>query len=220
VIATEVRAPLEAIRDATHGLARDADSEERSAVLVQVDAQVERLNRLVNDILTYARPVAPEMQPIDVRALVEAAIARVRSLGTRHAAAVKSALHGSEARIHGDPDLLRRAIDSVVDHVVAAMPGGGEFVVRLEKATLSGQPALSVVFHDAEAPSAAEPREHAPPFTTADARGLKLGLAIVERVVHVHGGKLTIRDGDGDGALVTMTFPRRRASTETERARA
>jgi signal transduction histidine kinase len=214
VIAHEVRNPLAIIKNAVSSLRRPTlRATDRGVLLGILDEEVDRLNRLVRDLLAYARPVEPRGRAIALPTIIEQAI--------------QTASHGLDGReidvvlqldhcptIHGDPDLLRQAIVNIADNAMQAMPNGGRLVVSAERARIDTAPAVALAFADSGEGMETLVRDKArDPFFTTRAAGTGLGLAIVERVIKNHGGTLSIESEPGKGTTVHIVLPLQRASS-------
>ena len=210
VIAHEVRNPLAVLRNATASLRHGGlGADDEADLLAVLDEETDRLNRLVRDLLTYARPVEPQPQSLVVADVLEAAIDKARTeLGPGDAVNVE--VRDTERHaVEGDPRLLERVFANVVANALQAMPGGGSLTVRCEGADLDGAPAVAVVFEDTGEGMDTLVRARAlDPFFTTRPAGTGLGLAIVERLVKAHGGRLELRSGE-DGATVVVVLPAR-----------
>lgn len=218
VIAHEVRNPLAIIKNAVSGLhrptLRDAD---RQVLLKILDEEADRLNRLVGDLLAYARPVTPQRQTVHVEDMVRGAVELARAAQQREAQLTFDiALAGSHT-IEGDPDLLRQALVNVAENAMQAMPDGGTLTVRTESHTLDGAAAVAIAIRDTgEGMDTLVRSKATDPFFTTRPTGTGLGLAIVHRLVHSHGGKVQIESTYGSGTTVTIILPTR-AGTRSSR---
>ena len=214
VIAHEVRNPLAIIKNAVSSLRRPTlRAEDRIVLLGILDEEVDRLNRLVRDLLAYARPVAPKGRPIDLEALVKAAIDAALA-HSEHADRIELEIDADPLPVvHGDPDLLRQALCNVVDNALQSMPQGGKLTVRARaaRAPVAG---IALDFEDTGVGMKEAVREKAiDPFFTTRPSGTGLGLAIVESVIRNHGGSLRLKSEPGNGTTVTITLPQQRPSS-------
>jgi signal transduction histidine kinase len=216
VIAHEVRNPLAVLKTAVAGLRRETiDREDREQLLGILDEETDRLNRLVRDLLAYARPVEPQWSRLPVRELVERAVDLARRdqsslVGVEVEVVVQS--DGGEV-IEGDRDLLERVFGHLVQNALQAMPHGGRLLVRTEPRAVEGEPGVAVHFLDTGEGMDTLVRARAlDPFFTTKARGTGLGLAIVERIVKAHGGALELKKGSDGGSDVVLLLPQGRVS--------
>ncbi len=206
VIAHEVRNPLAIITTAAATLRRDAiRPDERGVLLGILDEEVSRLNRLVGDLLVYARPVNVERQPVGLREIAERALALAGGRAHVTTAIVEVEPVGP---VPGDPNLLRQALDNLVANALQAMPDGGVLSIALRHAEVDGRPGVEVAVEDTgEGMSTAVRGRAGDPFFTTRPSGTGLGLAIVGRIVRAHGGRLRIESAAGEGTSARVFLP-------------
>jgi signal transduction histidine kinase len=207
VIAHEVRNPLAIIANAGAGLRKQAISrEDHDTLLAILDEETSRLNRLVTDLLRYARPVNVQRSHLPLPDLLE----RAMSLASSNKKSVKSELHveAREGRIWGDANLLRQVFDNLIDNAMQAMGTDGALTVRVRAANEAGVEGLAVDIIDTGEGMDTQVRSRAlDPFFTTRPSGTGLGLAIVDRIVDAHGGRLGIESRAGEGTTVTVFLP-------------
>jgi signal transduction histidine kinase len=211
VIAHEVRNPLAIIKNAVSGLHRPTLRDSDRQVLLKIlDEEADRLNRLVGDLLAYARPVTPQRQTVHVEDLVRGAVELARAAQQRDAQLTFDISLPGAHTIEGDPDLLRQALVNVAENAIQAMPDGGTLTVRAETHTLDSHPAVAIAIRDTgEGMDTLVRSKATDPFFTTRPTGTGLGLAIVHRLVHSHGGKVQIESTYGSGTTVTIVLPTR-----------
>ncbi|MEM7607262.1 MAG: ATP-binding protein [Myxococcota bacterium] len=205
VIAQEVRAPLGAIRHAVETLSNmQGEPETRELLLSELDEGNDRLNRLVRDLLAYAKPVAPQFEAVSLRTLLTTVLEPVEADASY---SVSVNMSDAPDTIEADPRLLRMAFEQVVTNALQAMPSGGGLRVRAELGQVGPSPALAVHFSDTGEGMDSLVRSRAvDPFFTTRSSGTGLGLAIVDRLVTLHGGRLLFGDDD-EGATVSVFLP-------------
>jgi signal transduction histidine kinase len=206
VIAHEVRNPLAVIANAVSSLRREAISRHDHDVLLGIlDEESARLNRLVSDLLAYARPVAVQRQRVVLHELVQrAALLAAGRADTR--------VEYDEANVRGqiwaDSNLLRQVFDNIVDNAVQAMNGSGTLTIAVKHAARDGVDGFAVSMRDEGEGMDTLVRSRAKdPFFTTRPAGTGLGLAIVSRIVEAHGGDLSIESRAGEGTTVTVFLP-------------
>lgn len=207
VIAHEVRNPLAIIANAGAGLRKHAISrEDHDTLLAILDEETSRLNRLVTDLLRYARPVNVQRSHLPLPDLLERAL----SLASSNKKSVRSELRveAREGRIWGDANLLRQVFDNLIDNAMQAMGPEGALTVRVRSASEGGIEGLAVDIIDTGEGMDTQVRSRAlDPFFTTRPSGTGLGLAIVDRIVDAHGGRLGIESRAGEGTTVTVFLP-------------
>jgi signal transduction histidine kinase len=205
-IAHEVRNPLAVIVNAVAGLRRASGSEEDRGILLSiVDEEAARLNRLVTDLLRFARPVNVKRSPVSLLELAN----RSRSLAMDgHDIAVTIDDDPDVKTVWVDPSLFRLVFDNLVQNACQSMKGGGRVDIRVTRSSIGTAPAVSVRIKDHGHGMEPEVRERAlDPFFTTRPSGTGLGLPIVQRIVEAHGGELSIESEEGAGTSVTLLLP-------------
>ncbi len=215
VVAHEVRNPLAIISNAVATLRRsgigDAD---RETLLGILDEESSRLNRLVGDLLRYARPVTIERQLVSLRELVERGMALAEGKIGLDADLVEPE---PVDRIWADPNLLRQVIDNLISNAIQAMSGGGALTVTLVNLEIDGVRGVEIQIQDTGEGMDTQVRARAlDPFFTTRPSGTGLGLAIVARIVDAHGGVLDIKSKSGAGTVMHVFLPR---AAESARSR-
>ncbi len=215
VVSHEVRNPLAIIANAVAGLRREGiSSDDRAMLLSILDEETERLNRLVGDLLRYAKPLHVERQRIDFDAL----LGRAAELSRPH---VNVRLdmqiawrngHGDDGEsaptVYGDANMLRQVFDNLVQNACQAMSNGGTLTVRARPATEDGISGVVVEVVDTGEGMDTQVRSRAgTPFFTTRPGGTGLGLAICDRIVTAHGGVLAIKSRSGEGTVVSVFLP-------------
>ena len=211
VVAHEVRNPLAIIGNAVATLRRSTlAAEDRETLLQILEEESSRLNRLVGDLLRYARPIAIERQTLSVRELVDKSLALGK---TRLDISIEILEPTPVDRIAGDPGLLRQVVDNLIDNAMQAMSEGGLLTVRILEIEQEGTAGVELQIQDTGEGMDTMVRSRAlDPFFTTRPSGTGLGLAIVNRIVDAHGGTLRIKSAAGDGTVMHVFLPRVRES--------
>jgi signal transduction histidine kinase len=204
VVAHEVRNPLGVIFNSLGSLRRLVRPSGDVRTLFQiVEEEAERLNRIVGDLLDFARPTTPEQHPGSLAQVAEEAIAAVAA---QQGAIVEVVREFDPALPPApiDPRLVRQAVVNVAANAVQAMPRGGRMVLR----TLRDGDMAVVEIEDSGPGIPLEVRERIfEPFFTTKASGTGLGLAVVRRIVEGHGGEVRVRSAPGNGSVFALRFP-------------
>jgi PAS domain S-box-containing protein len=203
VVAHEVRNPLGVIFNSLGSLRRLLSPTGDAKMLLEiVQEEADRLNRIVGDLLDFARPATPQLRTERLERVLEdavdAAVAPVE--GVR----VERSIAPELPSVPIDAGMVRQAILNVALNAVQAMPRGGRIV--LEAQAVDG--AVEITIADS-GPGIAD--DHLPrifePFFTTKATGTGLGLAVVKRIVDGHGGDVQVESRPGEGTRVRLRFP-------------
>jgi signal transduction histidine kinase len=218
VIAHEVRNPLAIISNAVAGLRRrETAPQDRETLLTILKEESSRLNRLVGDLLRYARPVNVQRQLVSVREIIERTLT---STSLRDSIPVEIVEDGEIHSIWGDPGLLRQVFDNLIDNALQAMGGP---VGDAPSGSYPRQRALSILLRSGrretldgvhidvqDTGEGMDPHVRLrakDPFFTTRPSGTGLGLAIVDRIVEAHDGEISITSRTGTGTTVSVFLP-------------
>jgi signal transduction histidine kinase len=217
-VSHELRTPLARIRVALD-LASEGDTEMMRESLRDITEDLAELERLVADVLQTARldlasgragPGLPVLrrESVDVAALVERASARFRGAHAQRELSVSAA--GELGHVRGDPVLLRRVLDNLLDNAQKYSDPGTS--IHVHAAAASDAVLLSVRDHGIGISEEDIPRVTTPFFRTDRSRarktgGLGLGLSLAKRIVEAHGGTLHVHSQLGEGTDVHVTLP-------------
>jgi signal transduction histidine kinase len=206
-IAHEVRNPLAIIVNAVAGLRRSGLREEdRTMLLGIVDEETARLNRLVTDLLRFARPVNVKRSLVSLAELAQRSESLVKD---GHDIEVSVADDPAVQSVEVDPGLLRLVFDNLVENACQAMPGGGTVKIEVDRAA-HARAMISIAIKDSGHGMDADVLQRAThPFFTTRPSGTGLGLPIVQRIIEAHGGRIELESHPGVGTCVRLLLPRR-----------
>jgi PAS domain S-box-containing protein len=203
VIAHEVRNPLGVIFNSLGSLRRLVGGSGDARMLLDiVGEEADRLNRIVGDLLDFARHSPPLLGPDRLEQVVDEAVSVALAQPPRGLEVVRR-LDTALPEVALDAGQIRQAVLNLVVNAVQAMPHGGRLTVRtlLEGATV----VVEVEDSGPGIPEEVQARIYEPFFTTK-ATGTGLGLPVVRRIVEGHGGELRLRTGPG-GTCFSMRLP-------------
>ncbi|NMO21668.1 GAF domain-containing protein [Pyxidicoccus fallax] len=206
VVAHEVRNPLGAIFNSVASIRRIIGPESPAIQLVDiVGEEADRLNRIVADLLTFARPPAPHPYAVPLSPLVEDA---VRGALAEAAGKVRVELDLSDdvPSVTVDERMMRQAFLNLAINAVQAMPQGG--LLRASVRRAPGSPEVEVQFADSGPGISPEVRARIfEPFFTTKAKGTGLGLAVVKRIIESHQGRVALDSQPGRGTTFRLYLP-------------
>ena len=213
-IAHEIRNPLTVMKMLHHSLALDfpADDPRRTDVRIMGE-KMDHLNRIVDQVLDFARSSDPQRIPVDVNQLLDdLGLLTRHKLRSQDVQLVRK-LAPDLPPIVGDPTQIEQAFLNLTLNAVEVMPDGGRLTIRsraLRQDRRSGRVTHVLVrFRDTGVGMTDEQRRRA--FTsllaTTKAKGTGLGLAIVARVVEQHQGKVRVWSSLGKGTTISIVLP-------------
>jgi two-component system, NtrC family, sensor kinase len=232
--AHEVGTPLNLISGHVQLLRlRLANDQQAQPRLETINAQIERIERIVRSMLDRTRPEAIVLAPLDLNALLLRIFdATAPALEARHVH-LKTTLETGLPQIAGEPDRLQQVFINLINNALDAMPDGGSLSVRtgiaISKTNGNGASASTningdetskvfVEFSDTGCGMTNELRAHIfdPFYTTKESgHGTGLGLVVVRQVVREHHGEIEVESEPGRGALFRITFPAMKRQQQT-----
>jgi signal transduction histidine kinase len=168
--------------------------------------ETEALGQVVTNFLNFAKPAELTLSPVDVGALAERAAEEIR--GDARARGGDVTVKGQFGVVEGDEVLLRQAFSNLCRNALEACVGVPPRIVVEGTPDLSGMLRISVTDNGPGVDPAVATRIFRPFFTTT-ARGTGLGLALVQKIVVTHNGRVTAANAEGGGASLTVTLPLR-----------
>lgn len=201
VIAHEVRNPLMIIKGALHPLRQPhVDPAVVREAAADIEEEVARLNRIVTDVLDFARPVAFELAPANINDICRDAARAVAGGG----APVALRLDERLPPILTDAERLRQTLINVLANAQQAVQDNG--TVELSTAAEPGGIALAVRDTGPGIPREALPSIFEPYFTTKRT-GTGVGLAVAKNIIEGLGGRIAADSGAEGGTVITMHLP-------------
>jgi PAS domain S-box-containing protein len=212
----ELRTPLNAVLGYARMLQSGAITAEKVPQALEViDRNAGALAQIVEDVLDVSRIVLGKaklkVQPTDVAAVVEDAVATVRPAADAKNLILKCYLGHGTATVSGDHSRLQQVVWNILSNAVKFTPRGGNIDVRVTQ----NESHVDVVVRDTGIGFPASFRPHiferfrqAESGTTRLHGGLGLGLAIARHIVEMHGGTIEAASGgEGKGATFTVSLP-------------
>jgi signal transduction histidine kinase len=212
VVAHEIRNPLMIIRTALRTLKKDTGhAPEVQSAIADIDEEVTRLNRIVAEVLDFARPIKFDRSPVNVNALCEDA---VRAVGSEEpGVAVHLDLDRALGSIVTDGERVRLALVNILTnarHAVLARtdpPGRVDRAIQvITRETTTGRVGIDVRDHGVGIAADDLARVFDPFFTTRRT-GTGLGLALSRRIIEGLGGTITVSSRPGHGTDVRIELP-------------
>lgn len=206
-VAHEIRNPLSSIKGFATYLAGKIKTEgpdkEAAKVMIQ---EVDRLNRVVSELLEFAKPGQPVLKHEDINAVVERALRLAGSDASAKGIAVRFKRDDSLPLPSMDAERLTQALLNLFLNAIQSMEQGGVLEVT---AFCEGSPrrlAVRIVDTGKGMPKDVLANIFNPYFTTKSS-GTGLGLAIVHRIVEGHGGEIKVESQPGQGTTFTILLP-------------
>src|SRR5882757_5860408 len=213
-VAHEIRNPLTVMKLLYHSLdLKFPPSDPRAKDVRIIDAKIEHMNKIVEQVLDFARTTEPKLAPVNLNELVDELGLLVRhKLANQNVRLVRE-LQSDLTLVMGDAPQLEQAFLNLMLNAAEAMPDGGTLTIssrEIREPKTSPHPTHIVVeFKDSGKGMTEEMQKRA--FTavlsTTKAKGTGLGLAIVGRIIDTHRGTLRIKSKMGRGTCIMIMLP-------------
>lgn len=202
-VAHEIRNPLGGIRGFAALLARDVPATDpRSRLVDKILTGTRSLDRVVNELLEYTKPVDLELRPVACADLADAAIAY---LELKDQPIVISHDISDGLRVLADPGKMRQVLLNILINAVQSIELQG--AVSLS-ATTDGR-TITIVVRDTGCGMTNDELDHAfSPFFSTKEKGTGLGLAVAAKIVEGHGGSIKATTEPGNGSAFSIRLPR------------
>lgn len=214
-IAHEIRNPLAGIQGAIQILAEGfPEDDPRRGVTDEIQKQIYKLERLVKDLLNYAKPVPTNYLPTDMNQLVDKVLSFfMTQRGKPENVKVEKQFFSPLPKIMVDPNSMEQAFLNIILNAQKAMPRGGTFTISTH--ALPGRQddakevqEVQIIFEDTGIGIAGENLHKVfNPFFSTRSDGTGLGLSITKNIIEQHGGKIEVESQVNAGTKFTITLP-------------
>lgn len=203
-VAHEIRNPLSSIKGFAvyfkQRLSGNQEDEETADIMI---AETERLNRVISQLIEFARPLTLKKEPTNLTDLVRHTIRLVEAEARKSAVEIDVKADEDLPQADMDPDKIKQVLLNIFLNALAAMPTGGRLSIELA----AQKEWMDVTVSDTGEGIKEEdlPRIYDPYFTSKPA-GTGLGLAVVQKIMDAHGGLVQMESKAGSGTKVTLRF--------------
>jgi signal transduction histidine kinase len=188
-----------------------ADPRAKDAAII--GQKIDHLNKIVEQILDFARTTEPQFAPVNLNEIIEELCLLVRHKLKHQNVQLVRNLDPTLDAVKGEAGQLEQAFLNLILNATEAMPAGGTLTITSRALALPRQAARSthvaVDFTDTGHGMSPEQRRRAfsSVLSTTKVKGTGLGLAIVARVLETHRGKVKIKSRVGQGTTVSVVLP-------------
>ena len=213
-VAHEIRNPLTVMKMLYHSLDLNfpvGDARVKDARII--GEKIEHLNKIVEQVLDFARSAEPELNPVNLNELIEELGLLVRHKLKNQSIHWVRKLQPDLPPLPGQRTQLEQAFLNLILNAAEAMSQGGTLSIKtqaISRPRASGRVThVKVEFHDTGTGMNEDQRRRAfsSVLSTSKKKGTGLGLAIVRRVVEAHRGKIKIKSRPGEGTTVSIVLP-------------
>lgn len=213
-VAHEVNTPLHTIKTSLY-LAEKHDATQRARYLQLAREEIDRVNRILRQLLDLYRADGSSPAAIDCNALVDRMLVLTGSACAKNGIDVTCDLAPDLPAICGHANQVTQVLLNLILNAVDAMQSGGSLHIRT--AAEVAPPAVRIEIEDTGSGIAPDVQARIfEPFFTTKPEGSGLGLAISHKIVTQHGGRLSVASTPGTGSIFTMVLPLRRSNQEQD----
>jgi two-component system sensor histidine kinase HydH len=204
-VAHEIRNPLSSIKGFAvyfkERLANNVEDEKTADIMIQ---EVERLNRVISQLIEFARPLELKPEKVSVPDLINHAVTLIRQEAQQNQVEIAIDIDANSPRLEADSDKIKQVLLNIFLNSLAAMKIGGKLSIK----HLTGKNNMTLIINDTGGgiEKSDLPRIYDPYFTSKPA-GTGLGLAVVQKIMEAHGGTINVESATGKGTTVILEFP-------------
>jgi two-component system sensor histidine kinase HydH len=206
-VAHEIRNPLSSIKGfATYFKERYREiPEDQKAAEIMIQ-EVERMNKVIGQLLEFARPLNIDKKPASLGALVQQSLKMIEADAHGRGIKINTSISPDMEKAVVDPDKMKQVFLNLYLNAFEAMENGGTLFVELREDGSAGAVRITISDTGTGIKDEDLTRVFDPYFTTKSS-GTGLGLAIVHKIVESHGGEVRVESRHGEGTTVTILLP-------------
>ncbi len=203
MIAHEMRNPLGIINNSLYYLKMrpEMSDEKIQRHIAAANKAVSSASTIVEDLLDYAKPKTPVLQPVLIDHIIEEALSRLPVKDNINV--IREFAHDMPP-VQADIEILQRVFINLIQNAQQAMPNGG--MLKLKTIIREGWQEASVIDNGEGIPGEMQERVFDPLFSTR-IKGIGLGLYIAKQIVTQHGGNIRVTSEPGKGSTFTVRLP-------------
>jgi two-component system sensor histidine kinase HydH len=206
-VAHEIRNPLSSVKGfATYFRDRLKDSPRDRDTATTMIQEVERLDRVIGQLLEFARPSTLKIKPVRINDLIQHSLKLIEGDARSKGIEVKVDIPLDLPDVPMDGDRINQVLLNLYLNGLQAMDGGGLLEVKVSRDDVRKLTTITVSDNGRGIEAADQERIFDPYFTTKP-DGTGLGLAIVHKILDAHGGSIKVRSHTTEGTAVTITLP-------------
>jgi PAS domain S-box-containing protein len=210
-MAHEFNNPLGIVMGFTQELLNEAAPESRTfQALKIIDEETRRCQRIIQELLQFARPKSADLCPTDVKQAIDKTIHMVTNRLYKQKIAMNVLVDQNLPLISADPQQLEQVFVNLLLNAIDAMPNGGNLTVEaMLNAADRKAPTLAIAVTDnGNGIDEADLGKIFQPFFSAKkGKGIGLGLSICDRIIQNHGGTISVESKPGAGTSFKIHLP-------------
>ncbi|MGO9272022.1 MAG: ATP-binding protein [Terriglobia bacterium] len=209
-LAHEIRNPLASIEGAAAVVQREHQSEDRRREFLDIiQKESRRLNRLLTDFLSFAKPSPPDLKTVEIDGLLDSVMVLAQH-GENSRRVLKKDIQPGLSLLECDPEQLKQVLLNLVMNAIQVTPQDGTVVLAVRE---DGNK-VTIEVHDQGSGISEDSLDRIfDPFFTTKQNGTGLGLSVAHQIVSQHGGTVTVARNSPDGVTMRVSLPRHSSRT-------
>ncbi len=207
VLAHEIRNPLGIIRGTADVLKSKYKGGNEDELFDYIPSEVNRLNALINNFLTFAREQKLEVKRFDLIALLGGIVRQMRLDEQAAGLTFQEEFESENCDMEADENLLKQVFLNILQNAVQASPKNGKIVISQKLAERKRRGGVSLIFQDFGVGIEGEVSRIFEPFFTTKSTGTGLGMAISKKILEAHGGEIWVESTPGKGTAIFIWLP-------------
>lgn len=205
-IAHEIRNPLASLKSSVEMLKEDSVRKDYKMKLMDIAlTEMERLDKIIKDFLTYSRPAQPEFKKFDIHGLLDDTIELLKNIEQNKGPVNIDKNYSGIIEVNADPQKMRQVFWNLGLNALESMPEGGEIIIS----TKNMEDHMGITFKDSGTGIHDDDIEKIFfPFFTTKEHGTGLGLAIAYRIIEEHNGKIQVENNPDGGTTINILLPK------------
>jgi two-component system, sporulation sensor kinase A len=200
-VAHEVRNPLTSVKGFLQ-LYHDKINPEIFALMI---SELERIEEIITEFLSLAKPQAVTYQPTDMTALIKNTLSLMETQARLRDVTIQTDFQELFEHLHCEKNQIIQVLINVMKNGIEAMPNGGNLTI---KTRVTNQSFVISVSDEGIGISQERLKHLGEPFFSNKDSGTGLGLVVCYKIIHEHGGDMKFYSVSGEGTTVTITLPR------------
>ena len=206
-VAHEIRNPLSSIKGfATYFKERYRDTprdQQTAEIMIQ---EVERLDRVIGQLLEFARPMSIQKRATQLEGLIRHSMKMVEGDARQKGITLNVKSDPRINTVQIDPDRIKQVLLNLYLNALEAMEGGGDLSVAFLR--VDKNQSIQITVSDTGPGIKPEDLPHLfDPYFTTKTSGTGLGLAIVHKIIESHKGEIQVKSQRGEGTTITLVIP-------------
>jgi two-component system sensor histidine kinase HydH len=205
-VAHEIRNPLSSIKGMASYFRNkfQDDSDDSNAAEIMIK-EVDRLNRVISELLEFARPSKVDLKPTDINAVLDHSMRLIGQDADAKNIKIDLETNNNLPDALLDPDRFTQCLLNLYLNSIQSMPSGGNLTVSSD---YDGDKLVKVTVRDTGVGINEEDINHIfDPYFTTKAKGTGLGLAVLHKIVEAHDGKIIVHSALDKGTVFTISLP-------------